>query len=105
MVPSTEFQSPTASAPAPSWAAQPSVAPEITGVPSGNPVSAAAAADTVPSGVPERTSGGSTRAGTPRASVTSDGHRSPMRSAPVFKALDRSVATGPPTSRWLTKSL
>ena len=66
--------------------------------PRGRPVSSAAAAHTVPSGVPGRTSGGSTCAGTPSASNTAVGHVSSTRSAPVFSALLRSVATGPPTA-------
>ncbi|GGU41271.1 hypothetical protein GCM10010244_79350 [Streptomyces coeruleorubidus] len=46
VVPMTEFQLPTAVAPEPSCAAQPSVIPATTAVPSLSPVSAAAAAQT-----------------------------------------------------------
>src|SRR5262249_23318262 len=87
VVPSTEFQMPSASAPAPSCAAHPSVQPAITAVPSGSPVRAAASAHTVPIGVPGRTSGGSRVPGTASASRTSVGQHSLTRSAPVLSAL------------------
>ena len=79
-MPSTEFQLPTRRAPAPSWAAQPSVMPAITGVPSGMPVTSADSAQTVPSGVPDRTTSGSIAAGTPSSARTSCGQVSLRRS-------------------------
>ena len=104
VVPRTEFHRPGRSAPAPSCAAQPSVMPAITGVPVGIPVAAAATRLTAPMTVPDRTSSGSRSAGTSSASMTSSGHRSSMRCAPVFSALLRSAGTSCPTRRRLTKS-
>src|ERR1035441_6117417 len=46
VVPSTEFQLPTSNAPAPIWAAQPSVIPAMIGVPAGMPVISAASVQT-----------------------------------------------------------
>lgn len=77
----------------------------MTGVPSGRRVSSAAAAQTVPMTVPERTSSGSVSPGTPSVASTSDGQSSSIRWAPVLSALLRSVGTSWPTRRRLTKSL
>src|SRR6267378_2098963 len=105
VVPSAEFQLPTLNAPAPICAAQPSVMPAMTGVPFGTPVCKAAFALTTPRKVPARTTSGKISPDTPSVANTSSGHRSLIRSTPVFSALLVSVATSAPTNRRLIKSV
>jgi len=103
VVPNELHHAPRRNAPEAIWAAHPSVMPARTAVPAGMPVSAAAAADTVPIGVPGNTNGGQhLRAD---AQLVERIYR-PARDPQVdtgFSAWLVSVATGCPTSldaRW-----
>lgn len=104
MVPRTEFQLPTAVAPEPSWAAQPSVIPATTGIPGTSPHSAAAPAQTSPITVPGITRPGRIPAGIPRVAKTCPGQATAAASAPDLRALLVSVGTSCPTSLRLITS-